>query len=122
MDTVEIPRLPIPLKCCIIFLAHTHFFQYYEFPGWDVLHVLFKICRHVTFGASREFSVPTYNVVGFYGRPWTTDQRRELLRRMEFMKLNTYVYAPKDDLKHRAYWRDKYTPEEAGQSAQNYVD
>lgn len=28
--------------------------------------------------------------------------------------MNTYLYAPKDDVKHRAYWRDLYTVEEAG--------
>lgn len=27
--------------------------------------------------------------------------------------MNSYVYAPKDDYKHRAYWRDLYTVEEA---------
>ncbi|XP_078588482.1 protein O-GlcNAcase-like isoform X1 [Branchiostoma floridae x Branchiostoma japonicum] len=52
-------------------------------------------------------------VEGFYGKPWTTDQRRELFRRMNKMGLNTYLYAPKDDYKHRAYWRDLYSVEEA---------
>lgn len=28
--------------------------------------------------------------------------------------MNTYLYAPKDDLKHRAEWRILYTSEEAG--------
>lgn len=28
--------------------------------------------------------------------------------------LNTYLYAPKDDYKHRMYWRDLYSAEEAG--------
>lgn len=28
--------------------------------------------------------------------------------------MNTYLYAPKDDLKHRALWRDLYSPEETG--------
>lgn len=30
--------------------------------------------------------------------------------------LNTYLYAPKDDYKHRMYWRDLYAAEEAGES------
>ncbi|MEQ2285630.1 hypothetical protein AMECASPLE_033895 [Ameca splendens] len=29
--------------------------------------------------------------------------------------LNTYLYAPKDDYKHRMYWRELYSPEEAEQ-------
>lgn len=34
--------------------------------------------------------------------------------RMQKMKMNTYLYAPKDDYKHRIYWRHLYSPEEAG--------
>lgn len=83
-------------------------------------------------------------VEGFYGRPWTTEQRKELFRKwaffvficvppligMEFIPLalmfiwirffilfhrlkrlgcNSYVYAPKDDVKHRLKWREMYT-------------
>lgn len=33
---------------------------------------------------------------------------------MKHLGLNTYMYAPKDDFKHRAYWRDLYSVEEAG--------
>lgn len=51
---------------------------------------------------------------GFYGRPWNTHQRVELFVRMKQFGMNTYLYAPKDDVKHRAYWRDLYTVEEAG--------
>lgn len=28
--------------------------------------------------------------------------------------LNTYLYAPKDDCKHRMFWRELYSVEEAG--------
>ena len=34
--------------------------------------------------------------------------------RLKKMKMNTYMYAPKDDCKHRAFWRDLYSVEEAG--------
>ncbi|CAL8078534.1 unnamed protein product [Calicophoron daubneyi] len=51
-------------------------------------------------------------VEGFYGRPWTYPQRKELFRRMNHMGMNAYLYAPKDDIKHRQSWRDLYTPEE----------
>lgn len=30
------------------------------------------------------------------------------------MGLGVYMYAPKDDYKHRLYWRDLYGPEESG--------
>ncbi|XP_033633263.1 protein O-GlcNAcase-like isoform X2 [Asterias rubens] len=52
-------------------------------------------------------------VEGFYGRPWTTAQRKNLFSLMRRLKLNTYMYAPKDDCKHRMYWREMYSVEEA---------
>ncbi|CAH8568500.1 unnamed protein product [Dicrocoelium dendriticum] len=54
-------------------------------------------------------------VEGFYGRPWTYPQRKELFRRMNHMGMNAYLYAPKDDVKHRQSWRDLYTPAEEEQ-------
>ncbi|XP_026159868.1 protein O-GlcNAcase isoform X2 [Mastacembelus armatus] len=54
-------------------------------------------------------------VEGFYGRPWTMEQRTELFKREQKWGLNTYLYAPKDDYKHRMYWRDLYSDEEAEQ-------
>ncbi|VDO92767.1 unnamed protein product [Soboliphyme baturini] len=52
-------------------------------------------------------------IEGFYGRPWTTEQRKRLFHTMQELNLNTYVYAPKDDLKHRVEWRSLYTVEES---------
>ncbi|KAH9524612.1 hypothetical protein Btru_027330 [Bulinus truncatus] len=52
-------------------------------------------------------------VEGFYGRPWSADQRKLLFSWMQKSGLNTYMYAPKDDYKHRAYWRELYSVEEA---------
>ncbi|KAK2869425.1 hypothetical protein Q7C36_001296 [Tachysurus vachellii] len=54
-------------------------------------------------------------VEGFYGRPWTMEQRKALFRREKKWGLNAYLYAPKDDYKHRMYWRELYTSEEAEQ-------
>ncbi|XP_047433938.1 protein O-GlcNAcase isoform X1 [Mugil cephalus] len=54
-------------------------------------------------------------VEGFYGRPWTMEQRTELFEREQKWGLNTYLYAPKDDYKHRMYWRELYSAEEADQ-------
>nr|XP_055208762.1 protein O-GlcNAcase isoform X1 [Gorilla gorilla gorilla] len=53
-------------------------------------------------------------VEGFYGRPWVMEQRKELFRRLQKWELNTYLYAPKDDYKHRMFWREMYSVEEAG--------
>ena len=52
-------------------------------------------------------------IEGFYGNPWSHQDR---LRQFEFYgkhKLNIYVYGPKDDPYHRAHWRDPYPETEA---------
>jgi protein O-GlcNAcase / histone acetyltransferase len=48
-------------------------------------------------------------VEGFYGRQWSHVQRLHLFGQMTELGLNTYFYAPKDDLKHRSIWRECYT-------------
>nr|XP_047911739.1 protein O-GlcNAcase-like isoform X4 [Anser cygnoides] len=54
-------------------------------------------------------------VEGFYGRPWSMEERRLLFRWLERRGLNCYMYAPKDELKHRLLWREPYTEHEAAQ-------
>uniref|UniRef100_W5M032 protein O-GlcNAcase n=1 Tax=Lepisosteus oculatus TaxID=7918 RepID=W5M032_LEPOC len=54
-------------------------------------------------------------LAGFYGRPWSMEQRKVLFQWMQRWGLNTYLYGPKDDLKHRLLWREVYSPEEAAQ-------
>ena len=51
-------------------------------------------------------------VEGFYGQPWTHAQRLRLFGQMAAWGLNTYFYAPKDDLNHRAIWRENYSEQE----------
>lgn len=52
-------------------------------------------------------------IEGFYGQPWTPSERVELFDWMAAWGLNTYVYAPKDDLHHRALWREPYASPDA---------
>lgn len=50
-------------------------------------------------------------IEGFYGTPWTHEQR---LRQMDFygeQKMNVYAYAPKDDPYHRERWDEPYPPD-----------
>ncbi|XP_027034138.1 protein O-GlcNAcase isoform X1 [Tachysurus fulvidraco] len=54
-------------------------------------------------------------VEGFYGRPWSMEQRKVLFQWMQRWGLNTYLYGPKDDLKHRLLWREVYSTEEEAQ-------
>ena len=69
------------------------------------------------------------SIEGFYGTPWSHEDR---LNQIEFygdQKLNTYIYAPKDDVYHRNKWRDPYPETEMkrmkdliGTSKKNKVD
>ncbi|GGZ18089.1 beta-N-acetylglucosaminidase domain-containing protein [Streptomyces poonensis] len=45
---------------------------------------------------------------GFYGTPWTHEQRLSQLDFMGRTKQNRYVYAPGDDLHRQARWREPY--------------
>ncbi len=52
-------------------------------------------------------------IEGFYGNPWSHQDR---LRQFDFYgqnKMNIYVYGPKDDPYHRAHWREPYPEKEA---------
>ena len=51
-------------------------------------------------------------IEGYYGNPWSTEDRINLMKWGGYYKLNSYFYAPKDDPKHNAQWRELYTPEE----------
>ncbi|MGG5461807.1 beta-N-acetylglucosaminidase domain-containing protein [Clostridium sp. B9] len=51
-------------------------------------------------------------VEGFYGTPWTQADRLDQLEFYGENKLNTYIYAPKDDPYHREKWRDPYPESE----------
>lgn len=50
-------------------------------------------------------------IEGFYGDPWSPEQREELMRFGGKNKANMYVYAPKDDQYHSAAWRKLYDRE-----------
>ncbi len=57
-------------------------------------------------------------VEGFYGPPWSHEARLDIVDFLVAHDLNAYVYAPKDDLKHRERWREPYEGHEAQQLAQ----
>ncbi len=47
-------------------------------------------------------------VEGYYGQPARHASRMDILHWMSVWGMNTYVYGPKDDEKHRAQWRELY--------------
>ncbi|MPV36642.1 hypothetical protein GB881_06155 [Georgenia subflava] len=57
-------------------------------------------------------------VEGFYGPPWSHEERLDHLRFAGRRKLNSYVYAPKDDPYHRQAWREPYPADELARLAE----
>jgi hyaluronoglucosaminidase len=51
-------------------------------------------------------------IEGFYGRPWTWDERFDVMAWCAARGMTHYLYAPKDDPLHRDRWREPY-PDEA---------
>ncbi len=51
-------------------------------------------------------------IEGYYGNPWSTQDRINLMKWGGYYKLNSYFYAPKNDQKHNSNWRALYTDEE----------
>lgn len=60
------------------------------------------------------FAVRGY-IEGFYGKPWKSGERPEMLRLMALFGENTHYYAPKDDPYHRSKWRELYPERDASQ-------
>lgn len=45
-------------------------------------------------------------IEGFYGKPWTHEERIDMLEFISRAKLNTYFLAPKDEPGHRRSWQE----------------
>jgi len=50
-------------------------------------------------------------IEGFYGKPWSHQDRLDMIEFMGEHGLTHYYYAPKDDPLHRELWREPYTGE-----------
>ncbi|WP_269410293.1 beta-N-acetylglucosaminidase domain-containing protein [Lentibacillus daqui] len=51
-------------------------------------------------------------IEGYYGIPWSNEDRMSLMRFGGNHKMNSYVFAPKDDPYHREKWDELYPKEE----------
>lgn len=47
-------------------------------------------------------------IEGFYGKPWTEEERLNTITWMGKFKMNLFILAPKDDPWHRFKWRDPF--------------
>lgn len=60
-------------------------------------------------------------IEGFYGKPWSFENRMDVLNLMAKHGMNTYFYAPKDDPYHRLKWREMY-PDDALEPMKKLID
>lgn len=51
-------------------------------------------------------------IEGFYGPTWENSKRLSVMKLMASYGMNTFFYAPKDDVYHRAKWRELYPEKE----------
>ncbi len=56
-------------------------------------------------------SIDTGIIEGFFGRPWSFEERESILRFMDEVGFSTYIYGPKEDAYHRTAWFDAYPPD-----------
>lgn len=54
-------------------------------------------------------------IEGFYGTPWSHENRLDQIQFYGKMKMNTYIYAPKDDPYHREKWKEPYPADKLSQ-------
>jgi len=67
-------------------------------------------------------SVPQRGLVeGYYGNPYSEADRMGLLEMFGEMKMNVYIYGPKDDAYHKSKWREEY-PTDLAQKITEYVN
>ena len=51
-------------------------------------------------------------IEGYYGRLFSQDERAKVINHMGKLKMDFYLYGPKEDLYHRVQWRKPYPVEE----------
>lgn len=83
------------------------------------LTTLYQIFGQMESFSIRNFEIKDYADVksrgfieGYYGNPWSLEDRIDLMKFGGYYKMNSYFYAPKDDPKHNAKWRELYTEDE----------
>lgn len=51
-------------------------------------------------------------IEGYYGIPWSNEDRMSLMKFGGDFKMTSYIFAPKDDPYHKEKWREEYPAEE----------
>ncbi|MFZ7946929.1 MULTISPECIES: beta-N-acetylglucosaminidase domain-containing protein [Bacillaceae] len=69
-----------------------------------------KVVRNVTIQDYANTKIRGF-IEGYYGIPWSNEDRMSLIRFAGQFKATSYVFAPKDDPYHREKWAEVYPPE-----------
>ncbi|QCJ44358.1 hypothetical protein FAY30_21975 [Bacillus sp. S3] len=69
-----------------------------------------KEVRHLTINDYANTKIRGF-IEGYYGIPWSNEDRMSLMRFAGQFKATSYVFAPKDDPYHREKWAELYPPE-----------
>ena len=84
-----------------------------------------QIAQQVENGIVRDLKINDYSDVafrgfieGYYGNPWSNEDRAELMKFGGEFKMNQYIFAPKDDPYHNSQWRTLYPDEELAEIAE----
>ncbi len=56
-------------------------------------------------------------IEGYYGLPWTNEDRMSLMKFGGEFKMTSYIFAPKDDPYHTSKWRELYPEDELAEIA-----
>lgn len=59
-------------------------------------------------------------IEGFYGETWERNCRNSVMELMASYGMNTFYYAPKDDIYHREKWREPYPEKELNELKELY--
>lgn len=101
-----------------------------------VFRAVNTLCKLLLKGELKEGTAEDYPVFetrgyieGFYGPTWAEDKRFSVMQLMAENGMNTYYYAPKDDIYHRQKWRELYPEKELAHlkqlvdfAGENYFD
>lgn len=85
------------------------------FYGLTTLEMIFsQTDRTIKQLEIKDYSDSIYRgfIEGYYGIPWTAEERMELMRFGSQFKSNIYIYAPKDDSYHSTNWRGLYSEDD----------
>ncbi len=87
-----------------------------EKGAFRAAHTLAKLIKNGELKTGSLVDYPLFKkrgyIEGFYGNTWENKKRISVMKLMASYGMNTFYYAPKDDLYHREKWRELYPEKE----------